>query len=69
MGSSPSTPKAQSSGSRKSETGWRRVRFDEMAENIGDRVENPAEAGVVISKRIRTEFQPKSKSLSQATLP
>jgi type I restriction enzyme S subunit len=27
-------------------SGWRRVRFDEMAENIGDRVDNPAEAGV-----------------------
>ena len=29
-----------------SSNGWRLVTFDEMAENIGDRVDNPSEAGV-----------------------
>ena len=29
-----------------SSNGWRRVTFGEMAENIGDRVDNPSEAGV-----------------------
>src|SRR6266446_5219009 len=39
---------ATADGSQKphSKSGWRLVRFEDMAENIGDRVDNPAEAGV-----------------------
>jgi restriction endonuclease S subunit len=38
--------KAKTNGKTGASDGWRRVTFGEMAENIGDRVDNPSEAGV-----------------------
>jgi restriction endonuclease S subunit len=39
-------PKAHADGKTSANNGWRRVTFGEMAEIIGDRVDNPSEAGV-----------------------
>jgi len=46
MPNKPTRPKAQTNASPETKSGWRRVRFEEMAENIGDRVDNPSQAGV-----------------------
>ena len=37
---------AKANANQVPKSGWRRVHFEEMAENIGDRVDNPSEAGV-----------------------
>ena len=42
----PATASKPAATPAKSKSSWRRVRFDEMAENIGDQADNPAEAGV-----------------------
>lgn len=42
----PTKPTNKSPANAPSKNGWRRVKFGEMAECIGDRVDNPSEAGV-----------------------
>lgn len=42
----PIKSNAQAIDNQALKSGWRRVRFDQMAENIGDRVDDPSQAGV-----------------------
>lgn len=37
---------AQAKANQTLKSGWRRVRLEQMAENIGDRVDDPSQAGV-----------------------
>lgn len=46
MPSKPTRAAAQANGSQTLKSGWQRVRFEQMAENIGDRVDDPSQAGV-----------------------
>lgn len=46
MPSKPTKSTAQANGSHALRPGWRRVRFEQMAENIADRVDDPSQARV-----------------------